>query len=109
MLKGQNGFPESHGVIPHVNHAVGPAIDENGAVVVLLDVVQAVKKAKSVIGDELVDEAFNVFPALKDGDFHGRRMTFHPGNQDVPSSIDVTIMDRSALVTPPFALLWKLR
>jgi len=28
-------------------------------------------------------------------------MTFHPGNQDVPSSIDVTIMDRSALVTPP--------
>ena len=35
----------------------GPAIDENGAVVVLLDIVQAVKKAKSVICDELVDEA----------------------------------------------------
>ena len=57
MLKGQNGFPESHGVIPHVNHAVGPSIDENGAVVVLLDGVQVVKKAKSVTGDELVDEA----------------------------------------------------
>src|SRR5262245_33356801 len=43
----------------------------------------------------------NVFPALKEEDFHGRRVTFHPGNQDVPSSIDVTILDRSALVAPP--------
>jgi hypothetical protein len=34
----------------------------------------------------------NVFPVPKGGDFRYRGATFHPGNFDIPSTVDVAIM-----------------
>jgi hypothetical protein len=46
-------------------------------------------------------EAINAFPALKGGDFHCRRLTFQPDTQDVPRSIDVTIVRFAAAGANP--------
>jgi hypothetical protein len=43
--------------------------------------------------------AFHVFPALEGADF--RYQGFHPGNFDVPSTVDVAIVQRPAPVTSP--------
>jgi hypothetical protein len=38
---------------------------------------------------------------MKSGDFRCRGATFHPGNFDIPSTVDVAIMRRPALITSP--------
>jgi hypothetical protein len=35
------------------------------------------------------------------GDFRYRGATFRPGNFDIPSSVDVAILQRAALITSP--------
>ena len=45
--------------------------------------------------------AFNVFPALKDGDFFNKRATFRPDTENVLRRVHVPIMVRSAVAALP--------
>jgi hypothetical protein len=67
-----------------------------GALALLWSTVDRAGGSQYSTGPSL--SSFNVFP-VKGGDFRYRRATFRPANFDIPSTVDVAILQRPALTT----------
>jgi hypothetical protein len=64
------------------------------------------QRQRKVTQNTSIAAQFNVFRAIKGRDFSSERATFRPGKKEqVPSRIDVTIMQRTAIRTSSVSVL----